>query len=189
MELLKSLVYKWWFQNYQINFLVSFKIINLIRRLTKLSHQAYPTLLHYLNATLLHYPCMHKAITIQARLIGLFAWIKILLILKSHNLDKRPNGGYWGKPEQAPHWLKSAMVSYLVCMDSENDKIQLTSHSSFVMVSYVACTDCENDKIRWTSYLTFHTPRVQTVSVEGLMKWGKRDLDDEENVTREKERN
>ena len=71
---------------------------------------------------------------------------------------------HWGEPEQAPHWLKS------------------------VMVSYVACTDCENDKIRWTSYSTFHTSRVQTVSVEGSMKWGKRDLDDEENVTDVKKR-
>ena len=100
----------------------------------------------------------------------------------------------WGKPERAPHWLKSVMVSYVACtdcendkiwltshssfvmasyvecMDYENDKIQLTSHSSFVMVSYVTCTDCENDKIRWTSYSTFHTLRMQTVSVEGSMK-------------------
>ena len=34
-----------------------------------------------------------------------------------------------------------------VCSDCGNDKIRLTSHSSFVMVSYVAYTDCENDKI------------------------------------------
>ena len=82
------------------------------------------------------------------------------------------------------------MVSYVTCTDCENDKIRLTSHSSFVMVSYVACTDCENDKIRWTSYSTFHTSRVQTMSVEGSRKWGKRDLDDEENVTDvKKERN
>ena len=33
------------------------------------------------------------------------------------------------------------------------------------------------------SYSKFRTLRVQTVSVEGLMKGGKRDLDDEENVT------
>ena len=76
----------------------------------------------------------------------------------------------WGEPERAPHWLKSVMVSYVACTDCENDKIRLTSHSSFVMVSYVACTDCENDKIRWTSYSTFHTSHVQTMSVEGLMK-------------------
>ena len=76
----------------------------------------------------------------------------------------------WGEPEGAPHWLKSVMVSYVACTDCENDKIRLTSHSSYVMVSYVACTDCENDKIRWTSYSTFHTSRVQTVSVEGSMK-------------------
>ena len=100
----------------------------------------------------------------------------------------------WGEPEQAPYWLKSVMVlyvactdcendkiwltshssfvmvSYVACTDSENAKIRLTSHSSFVMVSYVACTDCENDKIRWTSYSTFHMSRVQTVSVEGSMK-------------------
>ena len=62
----------------------------------------------------------------------------------------------------APHWLKSVMVSYVACTDSENDKIRLTSHSNFVMVSYVAFTDCENDKIRWTSYSTFHTSCVQT---------------------------
>ena len=100
----------------------------------------------------------------------------------------------WGEPERAPHWLKSVMVSYVACTNCENNKIRLTSHSSFVMVSYVACTDCENDKIRltshssfvmvsyvactdrendkirWTSYSTFHTSRVQTVSVEGSMK-------------------
>ena len=81
------------------------------------------------------------------------------------------------------------MVSYVACTDCENDKIQFTSHSSFVMVLYVACTDCENDKIWWTSYSTFHTLRVQTVSVEGSMKWRKRDLDDEENVTNVKKRN
>ena len=80
------------------------------------------------------------------------------------------------------------MVSYVVCADCENDKIRFTSHSSFVMVLYVASTDCENDKIRWTSYSTFHTSRLQTVSVEGSMKWGKRDLDDEENVTDTKKR-
>ena len=102
--------------------------------------------------------------------------------------------GHWGQPEQAPHWLKSVIVSYVACTDCEKDKIWLTSHSSVVMVSYVArtdcendkiwltshssvvrvsyvaCTDCENDKIRWTSYSTFHTSRVQTVSVEGSMK-------------------
>ena len=94
----------------------------------------------------------------------------------------------WGEPERVPHWLKSVMVSYVACTDCENDKIRLTSHSSFVMVSYVACTDCENDKIRWTSYSKFHTSRVQIVSVEGSMKWGKRDLDDEENVTDVKKR-
>ena len=38
-------------------------------------------------------------------------------------------------------------------------------------VLYVTCADC------------------QTVSVEGLMKGGKRDLDDEENVTDMKKRN
>ena len=56
------------------------------------------------------------------------------------------------------------------------------------MVSYVAYTDCENDKIQWTSYSTLHTSHVQTVSVEGLMKLRKRDLDDEENVTDVKKR-
>ena len=61
----------------------------------------------------------------------------------------------WGEPEQAPHWLKSVMVSYVACTDCESDKIRLTSHSSFVMVSYVACTDCENDKIRLTSHSSF----------------------------------
>ena len=54
-----------------------------------------------------------------------------------------------------PHWLKSVMVSYVACTDCENDKIQLTSHSSFVMVSYVACTDYENDKIQLTSHSSF----------------------------------
>ena len=67
--------------------------------------------------------------------------------------------------------FKFFMVSYVACTDCENDKIWLTSHSSFVMVLYVTCTDCENDKIRWTSYSRFHTSRVQTVSVEGLMKF------------------
>ena len=95
---------------------------------------------------------------------------------------------YWDEPERAPHWLKSVMVSYVACTDCENNKIQLTSHSSFVIVSYIVCTDCENDKIRWTSYSTFHASRVQTVSVEGSMKWGKRDLGDEENVTDVKKR-
>ena len=76
----------------------------------------------------------------------------------------------WGEPERAPHWLKFVMVSYVACTDCKNDRIRLTSHSSFVMVSYVVCTDCENDKIRLTSYATFHTSRVQTVSVEGSMK-------------------
>ena len=100
----------------------------------------------------------------------------------------------WGEPERAPHWLKSVMVSCVACTDCENDKIRLTSHSSFVMISYVACTDfvndkirltshssfvmvsyvvytdCENDKIQWTSYSMFHTSCVQTVSVEGSMK-------------------
>ena len=57
-----------------------------------------------------------------------------------------------------------------------------------VMVSYVACMDCENDKIQLTNYSTFHTSCVQTVSVEGLMKGGKRDLDDEQNVTEVKKR-
>ena len=128
-------------------------------------------------------------------------------------LDTLPYFFYWGELERAPHLLKSVMVSYVACMDCENDKIRLTSHSSFVMVSYVACMDCENDKIRltslssfvmvsyvacmdcennkirWTSYSTFHTSRVQTVSVEGSMKWGKRDLDDEKNVTNLKKRN
>ena len=80
------------------------------------------------------------------------------------------------------------MVSYVVCTDCENDKIRLTNHSSFVMVLYVAFTDYENDKIRWTSYSTFHTSRVETVSVEGSIKRGKRDLDDEENVTDVKKR-
>ena len=61
----------------------------------------------------------------------------------------------WGEPERAPHWLKSVMVSYIACTDCENDKIQLTSHSSFVMVSYVACTDCVNDEIRLTSHSSF----------------------------------
>ena len=69
----------------------------------------------------------------------------------------------WGEPERAPHWLKSVMVSYVAFTDCENDKIRLTSHSSFVMISYVACTDCGNDKIRWTSY-------VQTVNVEWSIK-------------------
>ena len=89
---------------------------------------------------------------------------------------------------RAPHWLKSVMVSYVACTDCENDKIWFTSHSSFVMVSYVGCTDCESDKIRWTSYSTFHASHVQTMSVEESMKWGKRDLDDEENVTDVKKR-
>ena len=65
------------------------------------------------------------------------------------------HGHYWGEPERAPHWLKSVMVSYVACTDYENDKIRLTSHSSFVMVLYVACTDCENDKIRVTSHSSF----------------------------------
>ena len=56
------------------------------------------------------------------------------------------------------------------------------------MVWYVTCTDCENNKIWLTSYSTFHTLLVQTVSVEGSMKWGKRGLDDEENVTDVKKR-
>ena len=63
--------------------------------------------------------------------------------------------GNWGEPERAPHWLKSVMVLYVACTDCENDKIRLTSHSSFVMVSYVTCTDCENDKIRLTSHSSF----------------------------------
>ena len=29
----------------------------------------------------------------------------------------------WGEPERAPHSLKSVMVSYVACMDCENDKI------------------------------------------------------------------
>ena len=85
---------------------------------------------------------------------------------------------YGGQAIQVLSWFP-----YVVCTDCENNKIWLTSHSSFVMVSYVACTDCQNDKLRWTSYSKFHTSRVQTVSVEGLMKGGKKDLDDEENVT------
>ena len=113
----------------------------------------------------------------------------------------------WGEPERPPHLLKSVMVSYVACTDCENDKIWFTSHSSFVMVSYIVCTDCENnkirftshssfvmisyvaftncenDKIQWTSYSAFHTSRVQTMSVEGSMKWGKRGLDGEENMT------
>ena len=80
------------------------------------------------------------------------------------------------------------MVSYVACTDWENDKIWLTSHSSFVMVSCVACMDCENDKIRWTTYSSFHMSHVQTVSVVGLMNWGNRDLDDEENVIDVKKR-
>ena len=75
------------------------------------------------------------------------------------------------------------MVSYVACTDCENDKIRFTSHSSFVMVSYIVCTDCEDDKIQWTSYSTFHTSCVQTGSVEGSVKRWKRDLDNEENVT------
>ena len=47
---------------------------------------------------------------------------------------------------------------------------------------------CKNDKIWLTSYSTFHMLRVQTVSVEGSMKWGKRDLDNEQNVTYVKKR-
>ena len=49
---------------------------------------------------------------------------------------------YWGKPERAPHWLKSVMVSYIACTDCENDKIWFTSHSS----------------LSWS-----HTSRVRTV--------------------------
>ena len=30
-----------------------------------------------------------------------------------------------------------------MCMDCENDKIQLTTYSSSVNVSYITCTDCE----------------------------------------------
>ena len=51
------------------------------------------------------------------------------------------------------------------------------------MVSCITCTDCENDKIQLTSYSTFHKSRVQTMSIEGLMKSRKRDLDDEQNMT------
>ena len=57
-----------------------------------------------------------------------------------------------------------------------------------VILSYVACMDCENDKIPWKHYSTFHTSRVQTVSVEGSMKCRKRDLDNEDNVTHVKKR-
>ena len=71
---------------------------------------------------------------------------------KRISLDKETIASNWSEPERAPHWLKSVMVSYVACTDCENDKIWLTSHSSFVMVSYVACTDCENDKIRLTSH-------------------------------------
>ena len=60
------------------------------------------------------------------------------------------------------------MVSYIVCTDCENDKIRLTSYSSFVNVSHVACTDSECrevDEVR-----------------------ERRGLDEEENVTDMKER-
>ena len=56
------------------------------------------------------------------------------------------------------------MVSYIACVNRENDKIRLIRYSSFINASYVA----------WT--------------VESSMKWGKRGLDDEENVTGVKER-
>ena len=60
------------------------------------------------------------------------------------------------------------MVLYVVCTDCENDKIRLTSYSSFVNVSYVMCTDYECrevDEVR-----------------------ERRGLDEEENVTDMKER-
>ena len=40
-------------------------------------------------------------------------------------------------------------------MRTMNDKIQSTSHSSFVIVASVVCVRTVNDKIRWTSHSSF----------------------------------
>ena len=64
------------------------------------------------------------------------------------------------------------MVSYVTCTDCENDKIRLTSHSSFVMVSYVACTDCENNKIWLTSHSSFVMVRTSHVRTVRTIKYG-----------------
>ena len=91
--------------------------------------------------------------------------------MECYQLLASTNTLYWGEPEQAPHWLKSVMVSYVACTDCENDKIRLTSHSSFVMVSYVACTDCENDKIRLTSHSSFVMVRTSCVRTVRTIKY------------------
>ena len=56
------------------------------------------------------------------------------------------------------------------------------------MVLYIACANCENDKIRLISYSSFVNASYVTWTVESSMKWGKRGLDDEENMTGVKER-
>ena len=66
----------------------------------------------------------------------------------------------WGEPERAPHWREYVMVSYVACTDSENDKIQLTSHSSSVMVSYVAFTDSRLGSKYIAQYLNTNTNTI-----------------------------
>ena len=60
---------------------------------------------------------------------------------------------YWGEPEQVPHWTVyehwvGLNILYVTCMDCDNDKIRLKSHSSFMNVLYVTCMDGENDRIQ-----------------------------------------
>ena len=71
-------------------------------------------------------------------------------------------------------------ILYVACIDCANDKIPLRSHSS---LSWFSKTHVWT--VRTTKYKLFKfcTSCVQTVSVEGSMKQGKKGLDDEENVT------
>ena len=84
------------------------------------------------------------------------------------------------------------MVSYVTCTDCENDKIWLTCHSSLSWLHMSCIRTVRTIKYDWQVIQVlwmFRMLHERTVSVERLMKWGKRGLDNEENVTDVKERN
>ena len=44
--------------------------------------------------------------------------------------------------------MNTGNILYVMCMDCDNDKIGLKSHSSFMNILYVACMDGENNRIQ-----------------------------------------
>ena len=96
---------------------------------------------------------------------------------------------YWGEPEQAPHWLKSVMVSYITCTDWENDKIQLRSHSSLSWFRTSHVRTVRMIKYDWQRFISMSCVPVDCecwgvdeVRDETLRRWTECDR-------REKERN